>query len=86
MERDPIQAHLDSLSTEDLSSIRESLLESHAKLTKDLDRVESALLRKNQPEFDYSGRSNYEHTLGQAVLRGEIDAEEAYDALRRFEA
>ena len=47
---DPVKAHLDSLPADALVDMRESFLETHARVTLDLERVEQALLRRNYHE------------------------------------
>ncbi len=38
------------------------------------------------PDPDASSMANYERVLGSAMLRGEIDAREAYNALNQYQA
>jgi DNA-directed RNA polymerase subunit L len=80
-----IKVNLEHEDIDTLVAMRGYMLEQHKRLTVDIERIEHAILAKSQPELDFDGRANYEHVLGEAVLRGELTAQEAYDALERYE-
>jgi hypothetical protein len=69
---DNIPYHIDSLTVDELMNIRSHLLVKHSQIIRDLERID-ALLPAQSPD--------YESALGELMMRGEIDAPTAYDAL-----
>ncbi len=80
------EASVDSLPDKELEAMRDDLLEKHADIVQDIELIDGVLMGRHQQEFNFDGVDNYEYVLGQAVLRGEIDAAEAYEALGQYDA
>lgn len=80
----PVNPQTESI--ESLQNLRGYLLEKHARLTVDIERLDHVIMARHQGEFDFDATANYEHALGQALEAGEITAEEAIEALGRFES
>ena len=82
-----IKYNFDRLSDGELEGIRGHLLESHQRITDEIGLIDRALFARRHDELPgVTGRENYEHMIGHAVLTGEIDAHEAYQALEQYDA
>lgn len=83
---DGIKYDFDRLEESELENIHGHLLENHQRVIQEIELVENALFARRHESIPFdTGIQNYERALGHACLAGEIDAQEAYEALSRFE-
>lgn len=80
-----IKFNFDRLTDAELVGIRGHLLETHQRVTDEIGLVERTLFERRNDQLPIdSGLANYERVLGRAVLNGEIDAEQASQALEGY--
>lgn len=80
-----IKFNFDRLTDAELVGIRGHLLATHQRVTDEIGLVERTLFERSQTQLPIdSGLSNYERVLGRAVLDGEIDTQQAYQALEAY--
>lgn len=77
---------LDHLSDIELENLKTYAVQRLEAALQDIDRINFALMRRNQEALPMDGMSNYQNALGKAVVRSEITAPEAYEAIGNFES
>lgn len=83
---DGISYNLETETEEVLTQLRAYRIAAHAQAGADIERIDRELMRRHQAAFEFDASVNYENVIGQALEAGEITAEEAIEALDRFES